>query len=331
MPTERGTRKDIIPKVETPPVTAVPLPEVNPTLAREFPELVNLQVPPKQEEPQLGNTAPNLQKTQIPGAKAGEFEYRIGGQVVSKADYENASLISKGEAGFVSPQLQQQMGGLGLQPFAEKQRLQQVASQLGLNEAQIQAIQSGLVEAPVEWGQALTAGGARVLPSALAGAGTGLAAGLIGAKAGAIAGTAITPGLGTAIGAGIGLLSGLTTGILANIKKQQKGQINKEVDVLTNAKRNMRQLSSLAAKDPSNAATYVEAYNQQLAQVYRAQRQIRLETQGNLNKFMEDGTDILSDFELFLSPSGQASIYRRQLELALMSGVEPSLTVEDFQ
>jgi hypothetical protein len=218
---------------------------------------------------------------------------------------------------------------LQAQQMAEQQ--QQAISNLGLNPSQIAAIQSGLVEAPIDFGQAFTAGGARILPSAITGAGTGLAAGLIGgATTGAIAGTALTPGLGTAIGAGVGLLAGLVSGVLSNIKSQQKGEISASQDVLSSAKTNMRKLSSMASKDPANAALYVDAYNMQLSQVYQAQAQIKLETSGNLNKFMEDGTDILSDFELFLQPNGQADIYRRQLEMALTTGVAPALTVDDF-
>jgi hypothetical protein len=207
---------------------------------------------------------------------------------------------------------------------AQQERIQQVIQQLGLSDSQVQAVQSGLVEAPIEWQQALTAGGVNIIPSAIKGAGAGLVAGAVG-------GTALTPGIGTAIGAGAGLLAGLTSGILSNIKQQQKGQINKEVDVLTNAKTNMARLSTLASKDPGNAPMYVEIYNQQLAQVYRAQAKIKLETQGNLNSFMEDGTDILSNFELFLQPGGQADLYRRQLEMALVGGTPPPLSLEDFE
>jgi hypothetical protein len=207
---------------------------------------------------------------------------------------------------------------------AQQERIQQVIQQLGLSSSQVQAIQSGLVEAPIEWQQALTAGGVSIIPSAIKGAGAGLVAGAIG-------GTALTPGIGTAIGAGAGLLAGLTSGILSNIKQQQKGEINKEVDVLTNAKTNMARLSTLASKDPGNAPMYVEIYNQQLAQVYRAQSKIKLETQGNLNSFMEDGTEILSNFELFLQPGGQADLYRRQLEMSLVGGTPPPLSLEDFE
>lgn len=218
---------------------------------------------------------------------------------------------------------------------AQQAQAEAAIQNLGLNEQQIAAIQAGIVQAPVDFGQALTAGAANILPSAIKGAGIGLGAGLAGgALAGAGAGAAagsVVPVAGTAIGAGIGLLAGLTSGILSNIKSQQKGEIAATKDVLTNAKTNMRKLSALAAKDPSNAAIYVSAYNQQLAQVYQAQRKLKAETSGNLNKFMNDGTSDLSDFDLFLQPNGQADIYKQQLQMALLTGAPPALTVEDFE
>lgn len=215
-------------------------------------------------------------------------------------------------------------GAVASQQAATQQAIsQQAIADLGLSPTQIQAIQSGLVEAPIDYQQALTAGAANIIPSAIGGALGGAAVGAVGTGGAASVPLAVAGGIG-------GLVTGLFKGVMSNIKKQQSGNISASQDVLTNAKTNMKRLSSIAAKDPSNAAMYVEAYNMQLAQVYKAQAQIKLETNGNLNKFMEDGTDILSDFDLFLQPNGQAEIYRRQLELSLISGVAPSLTVDDF-
>jgi len=214
--------------------------------------------------------------------------------------------------------------------IAEKQALmaqqaEQMAAlqNLGLNDAQIQAIQSGVVESPIDIGQAATAGAAKVLPSIAGGAAGGAAIGAFAGGVGAIPG-AVIGGVG-------GLIAGLASGVLSNIKSQQSGEIGATKDVLTAAKSNMRKLSAMAAKDPGNAAQYVAAYNQQLSQVYQAQRKLKLETSGNLNKFMNDGTSDLSDFDLFLQPNGQADLYRQQLQMALLSGQAPQLTVEDFE
>lgn len=257
--------------------------------------------------------------TKIDFKKDGTIDYTpIGGETLTLSREEFNAL--QGNPGKVTKNVKE-IQAVESGAIQQVQR-QQALSNLGLSQQQISAVQSGLVEAPIDWGQAGTAGVARVLPMIAGGAAGGAAIGAVAGGVGAVPG-AIIGGVG-------GLISGLTSGILANIKQQQKGEINVADQVLTRARTNMRQLSTLAAKDPGNAAIYVEAYNRQLAQVYQAQAKIKLETSGNLNKFMEDGTDILSDFELFLQPNGQAQIYRRQLELALMSGVAPSLTVDDF-
>jgi hypothetical protein len=47
---------------------------------------------------------------------------------------------------------------------------------------------------------------------------------------------------------------------------------------------------------------------------------VQLETQGDLNSFMEDGTETLSSFQLFLQPGGLADIQRMRLEAAVMKG-----------
>lgn len=193
-----------------------------------------------------------------------------------------------------------------------QQRIQQLMQQGFLSEAELQAIQ----EAPIDWGQALTAGLANVLPSTIGGAAGGAALGLVGGPAAPLTSTtgAILGGIG-------GFLTGFFSGIRSNIKSQQSGQITSTTKVLTNAKSNLRQIRMLAQSDPSRADEAIELYQMQMNEVYRAQRKLQLETQGNLNKFMDDGTEKLVEFELFLMPGGYADLQRMRLEEALMSGV----------
>lgn len=203
--------------------------------------------------------------------------------------------------------------------FEQQQLLQQQAKQIGaipLNFAPAQ-------QAPIDWGQAVTTGVVGAAPSILGSAAAGFAAGAVG-------GTAVTPGVGTAIGAGIGAVVGVWRGVSQSIKSQQRGEIGASQDVLSAARTNMRQLAMLAGQDPANAGEYIQAYNAQLTQVHQAYRQIKAETQGNLNKFMEDGTDILSDFELFLAPNGTAEIYGNKLGAALFRNTPIPLTEADI-
>lgn len=229
--------------------------------------------------------------------------------------------IAAGEANKVQMPLNSSPVGTAQASANQQMQVQQAISQIGAVNPNI-----GLVrETPIDFGQAMTAGVANV-PSLITNIATG-------AAGGAAAGSVI-PGVGTVAGGvagGVaGAIKGVWGGVTSNIAKQQRGEIAASVDVLTSAKTNMRQLSVLAANDPANAGEYVQAFNYQKQLVYQAQRKIKAETTGNLNKFTEDGTDILSDFDLFLGPGGAAEIYGQKLSVALQTGVPPVLTEGDL-
>lgn len=204
-----------------------------------------------------------------------------------------------------------------------QQRLQQLM-QLGqqglLSPQELQAIQ----EAPIDWGQALTAGtvgsGSSIIEAAAAGIGAGATAGAIGGS--------IIPGVGTIAGSvGLGIAGGITgiiasiySGVKGNIKSQQSGEIGTTKDVLSQARTNMRALSMVVSQDPNKADEAIQLYYEQKSHVLQAQRKLQLETQGNLNKFMNDGTQDLADFELFLQPGGYADIQLMRLQTAISKG-----------
>ena len=168
-------------------------------------------------------------------------------------------------------------------------------------------------EASVDIGQALTAGGARVLPGAVGGAAIGAGAGLVTAGALSIPAAIV-------VGAA-GAVTGFVAGILGNIKEQQRGELQAADVELKNARTNMRQLAMLASQDPARAEVYIQQYNQQLTRVIQARRQTQVEVQGNLNSFMEDGREQLADFDSFLQPGGIADIYGQKLDVSLQTGV----------
>ena len=185
---------------------------------------------------------------------------------------------------------------------------------LGLTPEQISQIQATAGEAPIDWGQAITAGLAQAAPTAVGYGVTAAGASLVG---GATAPAA--PVIG-AIGAGVGFIKGMWSGIQNNIKSQQSGEIASTQKVLTNAKSNLRQIRMLAQSDPSRADEAISLYNQQMALVYRAQAKLQLEVQGDLNKYMDDGTEKLVEFDLFLMDGGYASLQRLRLEEAISAG-----------
>lgn len=182
-------------------------------------------------------------------------------------------------------------GMVTLAQQGEQARVRELLAQIGNVDPQLAA--QGVKESPVDVSQALTAGAARIIPAITGGAATGAAVGAIGGPAAA--------GGGAVIGAVGGLVTGLTSGILSNIKNQQTGNINAAKDTLSQARTTMASLALLARRYPENAGQYVQLYNQQLSNVYAARQKVKLETQGDLNAFMNDGTDTLSEFDEFIS------------------------------
>ena len=200
----------------------------------------------------------------------------------------------------------------------EAAKLQETIAQIG-QIGQLTAAQ----QADINISQAATAGLARVIPGLLGGAAGGAAVGAVS-----------TGGIGAApaaaIGAIGGTLTGFTSGLLGNIKEQQRGELQASDIELTNARTNMRQLAMLASQDPANADVYIAQYNNQLTRLHQARRQTKVEVQGDLNAFMEDGREQLADFDAFLQPGGTADIYGQKLSIALSSGVPLSINGQEL-
>lgn len=278
---------------------------------------------PKENQPQNNDQILRNESGRPAGITVGGKTY-LG---LSPSDVEKMAAAELAKKGGAATQAFE-TGAVMQQQQAEQQQIQQQAAMqaqnIGLSPQEIANIQSGVQEAPINYGQAVTAGLANVIPSTIGGAVGGAAIGAVGSAGAASVPLAIAGGIG-------GFVTGLFTGIKNNIKSQQTGEIAKTKDILTAAKTNMRQIATIAAKDPSNAAEYVQAYNMQLALVYQAQAKLKAETSGNLNSFMNDGTQDLSDFELFLMPNGYADIYKQKLYLALSNGVSPEFTAEDLE
>ena len=243
------------------------------------------------------------------------FNYR--GTEVDKATYE--ALNKRGNPKALTSEQQAQFNQAQANtPEAQAQaQREQALSQLGLSPEQIMQIQAQAGEAPIDWGQAITAGIANFLPSAVAGGVGGAAIGLVGSGGALSAPLAIAGGVG-------GALTGFFNGVRSNIKSQQSGEIQSTQKALTNVKSNLRQIRMLAQADPSRADEAVELYNQQMALAYAAQAKLKRETSGNLNAFMDDGTEKLAEFDLFFMPGGYADLQRIRIEQTLGSGVAMS-------
>jgi len=220
--------------------------------------------------------------------------------------------VLQGESG----NLTNKVKALQTAPTFAEEKLQNSISQIGqvgqLTEAE---------QASINFSQAITAGLSRVVPAAVGGAAVGAAAGAVTTGGLASAPAALAVGAAGAVG-------GLVSGILSNIKEQQRGELQASDIVLKNARTNMRQLAMLASQDPTRADVYIELYNNELTKVNQARRQTKVETNGDLNAFMEDGREQLADFDEFLRVGGTSDIYKLKLEIALQTNTP--LSEEDL-
>ena len=198
---------------------------------------------------------------------------------------------------------------LSLRPqFEQQQQLLQAIGKIG----QVGGL-TAAQEAEINFSQAFTAGLASSVPGIVGGIATGAVAGAIGGPIG-ILGGGIIGGVGAFI-----------AGTLNNIKTQQRGELGAAKEELTSATTQMRQLAMMATRDPANADYYITLYNTQLTRIFQAQAQTRVETNGDLNSWIEDGREELAQFDVFLRPGGIADIYGDKIRVALTSGTPLSV------
>lgn len=266
---------------------------------------------------ETGKYIPSTQPTtKINFKNDGTIEYTPKGSneaiTLSREEYK----ALQGKAGGKTTQDVNQIKAIEGGALDEIKRKQAI-SEIGLTPEEIAAAQAAGVEAPVDVGQAAAAGLSGAAPAALGAAAGGLLAG-----SGALAATGVgaPAAVGTlAVAGGLYAVSKLWNGINSNLKQQQAGEIGAAKDVLTAAKLNMRMVAKIAKTDPQKA---VEVYDKWLAETYKAQAKLKRETSGNLDKFLNDGTQDLSDFEVFLEPNGQAENLKYLIQQAALSNYE---------
>ena len=232
--------------------------------------------------------------------------------------------IAAGEADRRSRPSNTQAVGTAKKEIESKLAMQQALSEIGLTEEEIAKIENTpLAEAGIDWQQALSAGAAATAIPAATGAATGALAGLAGGPL-----APVTVPIGTAVLGSVGAISGFVSGMKANIKSQQAGEIGAAKTVLTNAKTNM-QKASLLATDPTQVTFAQESYDFWEAEAYKARTQLKAETSGNLNNWMDDGRKDLADFDLFLKGDfSLASTYKQRIIKAANQQLTPEERIQ---
>ena len=222
------------------------------------------------------------------------------------ANYQKTRTAPEGTlpAGTQQAQLEQQL------------KAQELSGQIG------QFGELGVNPTGLDFEEATVAGIRGAIPRALSLAATGAGIGIIG---GGGLGTAILPGAGTAagvaagaaIGAIGGFVSGISSSMLSNLRSQRTDTTTAQQRVLDEGKQNLNDWATLAGTDPANRAVYVKNFNQQLALINQAYRQMKLDTSRDVAKF-ETALPNLAEFETFYSTQGERDFLVQDMQNSLL-------------
>jgi len=289
-----------------------------------------------QEEPERGKRGPSalppagtIEASTTRGeGGATQITLPDGRTFLAKLSNEDIQSIARGEqrrAAFASGQPQGQGLGQGvggtIQPIgaAQTQIEQQIeAERLGRQLGQFG--QLSISPTGLDVGEAAITGIVDAIPRAL-----GLAAGAATAVG---IGTAAT-GAGLPIAAPLALAVGAATfvgsvgaSIFRNFKEQRTDTTTAQQRVLDEGKQNLNDWATLAASDPVNRGIYVARFNQQLALIAQAYRQMKLDTSRDIAKF-ETALPNLAEFETFYNLQGERDYLVARMRLSLSVSQDP--------
>ena len=186
----------------------------------------------------------------------------------------------------------------------------------------------GLSQGPIlDKGEAIRQGLVGSIPSALRSAGQfGVGAAVLGGAArGAAIGTVGAPATGgisiaagAAIGAAVGLVSGIIGGMISNFKSQRADNTTGQQRILDEGKQSLQDYATMAKADPINRAQYLALYNQQLALIDQAYRQMKFDTSRDVAKF-ETAVPNLAEFIAFYSVGGEKQALDLEMRNSLLA------------
>lgn len=145
--------------------------------------------------------------------------------------------------------------------------------------------------------------------------GTGLTGITSGAIAGAAAGS-VVPVLGTAAGAVIGGAIGGVSSLLGKISVEQRQDATQAFNNYNNAKGNINKIIQWTNQGLMTPEEAVVQYNQEIANVNLAERQLKELTDSSLDRFLSGGKDELADIEAFRRVQW---LYERRLTEAIVN------------
>ena len=165
-------------------------------------------------------------------------------------------------------------------------------------------------------GSALAGATARgLIPSILTGVGTMVAAGFLG-KTALAAGATGGPTAALALGA-LAFAGSMASNIFSEMKGQRTDNTNAQQRVLDEGKQVLSDWVTFAEANPSQKELALAGFNQQLALIDQAHRQMKLDTSQDLLAF-ENAIPNLAEFDAFYSPSGERDVYSREMAIAML-------------
>lgn len=186
---------------------------------------------------------------------------------------------------------------------------QQLAGQVG-EFGQLGVSPTGLSET-----EALTAGIRDAIPSAIRLAAAGFIAG---GTAAALPTGGVGAPIGAVIGGAAGFIAGITGGMISNFKSQRSDTTTSQQRILDEGKQTLNDWVTLAKADPANRQVYLSNFNQQLALIDQAFRQMRLDTSRDILKF-ETALPNLAEFESFYNLQGERDFLVAEMRAALLT------------
>lgn len=161
-------------------------------------------------------------------------------------------------------------------------------------------------------GAGATAGSgvAGLIGGGLAGAG---AASAIGAGIGAIGGP-VSP-LTVPIGAAVGAVAGFTGAVFTKISLSKKQDVKQAYAVYTGTKSNMAYIINQVNQGKLSAVDAANMWDEELANFYSAERNIKQDTDTNLDRFLSQGADEAGKIEAF---KRRLPYLQEQLRMAML-------------
>ena len=178
---------------------------------------------------------------------------------------------------------------------AVQQAIQAPSQQEAIRQQQLQGLQLGSLtpeqqDRQLQMGGGITpavGAGVSAITGAVAGAGTGAAIG------------SVVPVVGTAVGAVVGAVLGATAAAFGKISVEKKQDVKQAYAVFTTSKSNMDFIINQVNAGKMDPATASEMWDEELANFYAAERNLKADTNTSLERFLSGGSDEMTKLEAY--------------------------------